>query len=73
MEKRSLRQRNRQAALQSFDIWDGECVVLCGRSGAGKTTVLRLINGLAPAFYEGTLHELLSEMACDYRLKIMHS
>ena len=40
----------------SFDIRDGECVVLCGRSGAGKSTVLRLINGLAPAFYEGTLH-----------------
>ena len=40
----------------SFDIRDGECVVLCGRSGTGKSTVLRLINGLAPAFYEGTLH-----------------
>ena len=40
----------------SFEIRAGECVVLCGRSGAGKSTVLRLINGLAPAFYEGTLH-----------------
>ena len=50
---------NRQDACiegMSFDIRDGECVVLCGRSGAGKSTVLRLINGLAPAFYEGTLH-----------------
>lgn len=49
---------NRQNACiegMSFDIRDGECVVLCGRSGAGKSTVLRLINGLAPAFYEGTL------------------
>ena len=49
---------NRQDACiegMSFDIRDGECVVLCGRSGAGKSTVLRLINGLAPAFYEGTL------------------
>ena len=40
----------------SFEIRAGECVVLCGRSGAGKSTVLRLIDGLAPAFYEGTLH-----------------
>lgn len=50
---------NRQDACiegMSFDIRDGECVVLCGRSGAGKSTVLRLINGLAPAFYEGALH-----------------
>ena len=49
---------NRQDACiegMSFDIRDGECVVLCGRSGAGKSTVLRLINGLAPTFYEGTL------------------
>ena len=40
----------------SFEIRAGECVVLCGRSGAGKSTVLRLIDGLAPAFYGGTLH-----------------
>lgn len=40
----------------SFEIRAGECVVLCGRSGAGKSAVLRLIDGLAPAFYEGTLH-----------------
>lgn len=33
----------------------GECVVLCGRSGSGKSTVLRLINGLAPGFYAGRL------------------
>lgn len=34
-------------------IKDGEFVVLCGESGCGKTTVTRLINGLAPHFYEG--------------------
>ena len=33
----------------------GECVVLAGRSGCGKTTVTRTMNGLAPRFYEGTL------------------
>lgn len=33
----------------------GECILLCGESGCGKTTVTRLLNGLIPHFYEGTL------------------
>ncbi|MBQ9624590.1 MAG: ATP-binding cassette domain-containing protein, partial [Clostridia bacterium] len=36
-------------------IEDGEVVVLCGRSGCGKTTLTRVINGLAPQFYEGKM------------------
>ena len=43
-------------------IADGECVVLCGRSGCGKTTLTRLINGLIPHFYEG---ELIGEVLID--------
>ena len=31
----------------------GECVLLCGASGCGKTTVTKLINGLIPAFTPG--------------------
>lgn len=31
----------------------GECVLLCGRSGCGKTTLTRLVNGLIPHFYSG--------------------
>ena len=38
-----------------LDIAPGACVLLCGRSGCGKTTFTRLLNGLAPAFYPGTL------------------
>ncbi len=38
-----------------LEIKKGEFIVLCGRSGCGKTTVTRLINGLAPHFYKGEL------------------
>ncbi len=37
----------------NFHIAKGECVVFTGASGCGKTTVTRLINGLAPYFYPG--------------------
>ena len=39
----------------NLKINDGEFVVLTGSSGCGKTTVIRLINGLIPKFYNGVL------------------
>jgi energy-coupling factor transport system ATP-binding protein len=39
----------------NLSITDGECVLFTGGSGCGKTTVLRLINGLIPNFFEGDL------------------
>lgn len=39
----------------NLDISKGSCVLLCGRSGCGKTTITRLVNGLIPYFYEGNL------------------
>ncbi len=39
----------------SLHISQGECVVLCGKSGCGKTTLTRMVNGLVPHFYTGRL------------------
>lgn len=39
----------------ALTVQPGECVLLCGRSGCGKTTLSRLLNGLAPVFYPGAL------------------
>lgn len=39
----------------TLSIKEGECVVLCGGSGCGKTTFTRLLNGLIPSFYAGEL------------------
>ena len=41
--------------LKNIDITipDGQCILLCGRSGCGKTPLTRLINGLIPQFFAG--------------------
>lgn len=39
----------------SFFLKPGECVLLCGKSGCGKTSFSRLLNGLAPDFFAGEL------------------
>lgn len=39
----------------NLDVQAGDCLVLCGMSGCGKTTVTRLLNGLIPELFEGTL------------------
>ena len=39
----------------SIEINQGEAVLLCGKSGSGKTTITKLINGLIPHFLEGNV------------------
>ncbi len=39
----------------NLDVKDGECILLCGKSGCGKTTMTRLLNGMIPNFYDGKL------------------
>lgn len=40
----------------TLSIAGGECILLSGPSGCGKTTLTRVLNGLCPRFYGGTLH-----------------
>ena len=39
----------------TFNVSPGSVVLVTGVSGCGKTTLMRLANGLCPHYYEGTL------------------
>ena len=39
----------------NLTVHEGECLVLTGPSGGGKTTLTRLLNGLAPSYNAGKL------------------
>jgi len=46
----------------TLSIKEGETVLICGASGSGKTSVIWLINGLIPHYYNG---ELTGEVYVD--------
>ncbi|ENK1244322.1 ABC transporter ATP-binding protein [Clostridium botulinum] len=48
---------NEKNCLQHINlkIKSGETILICGKSGCGKTTLTRLINGLIPHYYNGNL------------------
>ncbi|WP_300279038.1 ABC transporter ATP-binding protein [Peptacetobacter sp.] len=48
-----------------ISIKKGETIVLTGSSGCGKTTILRLLNGLIPSFYGGNLNGNINLLGKD--------
>ena len=55
----------------NLEIPSGQVLMLCGASGCGKTTITRLINGLAPAYYPGDLRgKLLIDGADSFGLSL---
>ncbi len=56
----------------SLHMEKGECLLLCGRSGCGKSTLTRLINGLVPHFYSGTLAGSVRVAGMDITQVPMH-
>ena len=57
MENVSFHYENSERGVSNINLTinEGECTVLTGPSGGGKTTILRLLNGLAPGYYSGAL------------------
>jgi len=50
----SYQEQNTQTLKDiSLEIPQGSVVLVCGPTGSGKTTFIRLFNGLIPHFYEG--------------------
>lgn len=51
----------------SLSVKQGQTLLLCGASGSGKTTILRLINGLIPHYYFGDLKGTVNVAGFDIK------
>ena len=49
----------------SLTVKKGETLLLTGASGSGKTTIIRLINGLIPHYYQGDLDGMVTVAGGD--------
>ena len=49
----------------SFEVEEGDFTLLAGPSAGGKSTLLRLFNGLIPQFHGGVLHGTMSVAGFD--------
>ena len=49
----------------NLSVKTGECVLFCGKSGCGKTTLIRLLCGMLPDFYNGVFTGSVSVKEID--------
>lgn len=47
--------KNKSLEVNAVHVKKGECIVVTGTSGSGKSTFTKIINGLIPYFFEGEL------------------
>ncbi len=56
----------------NLNIEEGQTVLLCGASGSGKTSIIRLINGLIPHYYPGELEGRVTVAGRDVKKVDLH-
>ena len=56
----------------NLNIEEGQTVLLCGASGSGKTSIIRLINGLIPHYYPGELEGRVTVAGRDVKKVELH-
>lgn len=65
---------SRDGSLNNINLHfeKGQTVLLCGASGSGKTSIIRLINGLIPHYYSGELEGDIRVAGYDIKQTELH-